>query len=246
MDSSSFSPPPSTALALSQEKLEVLAYVEGCYPEKFGIPRQPHLAPHGEATLHFNKPYHHPNFFRGLEAYSHLWLIFGFHHARWRGQALVRPPRLGGNKKLGVFASRSPFTPNNLGLSSVKLEKIDKKQGRLLISGHDLVNGTPIYSIKPYLSYSDCLPQATSTLVEGPPIVKPVAFLEDVLNFLEQKREHYPHLKKLIEEVVAQDPTPAYHQDSERIYGLRLYAFNIRFRQEPQGFMVIAIDEYKD
>lgn len=228
-------------------EINPIAHIKGCYPEKFGIPRQPSLVPEAEATIIFEKPYRHENFIRGIEAHSHLWLTFGFHQNTWHeGQAMVRPQRLGGNKKMGVFATRSSFRPNGLGLSAVKIKRVDYARVEIVISGHDLVNGTPIYCIKPYIPYSDSILDATSDFAEEAPPKFNVRFSDEAEKTLTILVGRYPQLKPLIQGVVAQDPTPKFHKDPERIYGVLLYEFNIRFKRDPLdemgGFLVLSIE----
>lgn len=218
--------------------------MHSCYQEKFAVPRQPGLAPSALATLELLPPYNLPEFVEGLESFSHLWVSFIFHKNLAQGwKSKVRPPRLGGNKKVGVFASRSTFRPNGLGLSVVKLESIDLTEGvRLKVSGADLVDGTPVVDIKPYIPWVDSQPKAFATWVAAPPellTVKMQLLAEQQLNeHLEGKR-----LKQLIIEVLAQNPRPAYQKiDPERVYGVKLADLNVQFCYLPDSSLeVIAI-----
>ena len=152
--------------------MDVIAHIRTDLPEKFGVPRQSGLVPQLRGTVVFEPAYRNPDALRGLEGFSHLWLIFRFHRAMREGWSpTVRPPRLGGNRRMGVFATRSPFRPNAIGLSCVKLEAVrpDEKLGTVLeVSGADLVDGTPILDIKPYLPYADCRPEALGGFAPAP------------------------------------------------------------------------------
>jgi tRNA-Thr(GGU) m(6)t(6)A37 methyltransferase TsaA len=182
-------------------------------------------------------PFNREDAFRGLETASHLWLTFQFHEAvraEWR--PVVRPPRLGGNKKMGVFASRSPFRPNSLGLSVVRNEGLVRKNGQLIlqISDHDLIEGTPILDIKPYLPFADSISDAKLGWADSPPTDKlNVVFLPEADQQLTNlPTERYPDLRLLIEDVVSYDPRPSFRRGrtEARIYGVHLYDLNIRFR----------------
>lgn len=218
--------------------LAAIATTRSCFKDKFGVPRQPGLTRHAHAQLVIAPPYNREDAFRGLETASHLWLIFQFHEAvqaHWR--PVVRPPRLGGNRKMGVFASRSPFRPNSLGLSVVRNRGLGRDiDGHLVlnISDHDLIDGTPILDIKPYLPFADSVPDAGLGWAEAAPIEKlPVHFLPQAEQQLaDLSPEQYPDLKALIEDVVAYDPRPSFRRgrDEERIYGAHLYDLNVRFR----------------
>lgn len=217
--------------------LTPVAYTRSCFQDKFGVPRQPGLTRHARADLVIQPPYNREDAFRGLETASHLWLTFQFHEAvraEWR--PVVRPPRLGGNKKMGVFASRSPFRPNSLGLSVVRNEGLAHKGGQLVlqISDHDLIEGTPILDIKPYLPFADAIPEATLGWAGTPPTDRlPVIFLPQAEEQLASlPAEHYPDLRLLIGDVVGYDPRPSFRRGrvEERIYGAHLYDLNIRFR----------------
>ena len=224
--------PASEALTLTP-----IAYTRSCFRDKFGVPRQPGLTRYARADLVIEPPFDREDAFRGLETASHLWLIFQFHEAvraEWR--PVVRPPRLGGNRKMGVFASRSPFRPNSLGLSVVENRGLTRKGGRLVlqICDHDLIEGTPILDIKPYLPFADALPEASLGWASEAPTEKlPVEFLPEAQRQLEGlSDEQYPDLRLLIEDVVSYDPRPSFRRgrDEERIYGAHLYDLNVRFR----------------
>ncbi|MBZ2168446.1 tRNA (N6-threonylcarbamoyladenosine(37)-N6)-methyltransferase TrmO [Marinobacter sp. F4216] len=228
----------------AQEALTLtpIAITRSCFRDKFGVPRQPGLTLHAHADLIIQSPFDREDAFRGLESASHLWLTFQFHEAvraEWR--PVVRPPRLGGNKKMGVFASRSPFRPNSLGLSVVRNRGIIRRDGKLIlqISDHDLIEGTPILDIKPYLPFADSIPEASLGWAESAPTERmEVMFLPEARIQLSQlSPELYPDLQALIEDVVSYDPRPSFRrgQEEERIYGAHLYDLNIRFRFVNRG-----------
>ncbi|WP_342630812.1 tRNA (N6-threonylcarbamoyladenosine(37)-N6)-methyltransferase TrmO [Marinobacter alkaliphilus] len=224
--------PANEALTLSP-----IAITRSCFKDKFGVPRQPGLTRHAHAELLIQSPFDREDAFRGLETASHLWLTFQFHEAiraEWR--PVVRPPRLGGNKKIGVFASRSPFRPNSLGLSVVRNEGLIRKNGQLVlrISDHDLIEGTPILDIKPYLPFADSVPEASLGWAESAPTERAdvVFSLEATAQLATLPVEEYPDVRALIEDVVSYDPRPSFRRgrDEERIYGANLYDLNVRFR----------------
>lgn len=217
-------------------QINPIGIIRSPYSEKFAVPRQPNLVSAGQGELHLLAPYNDPNSVKGLEQFSHLWLLFLFHHIepeKWR--LTVRPPRLGGNKTLGVFATRSPFRPNHIGLSAVELKDITvvKKQVILKLGSLDLVDGTPIIDIKPYIPYCDSYPQAKASYAQTvPETVLTVTFSPFVQQFLERQKQDYPQLATLISQVISQDPRPAYKRKdkTEQEFGLTLYHFNIKGR----------------
>ncbi|SHE58269.1 tRNA-Thr(GGU) m(6)t(6)A37 methyltransferase TsaA [Modicisalibacter ilicicola DSM 19980] len=207
------------------------------YPDKFGVPRQPGLAPAGRAVLHLLPPFDDPHAVRGLERVSHLWLTFVFHRSPKRWTALVRPPRLGGNARTGVFATRSTHRPNRLGLSLVELESIEIDAGvRLYLRGHDLIDGTPVLDIKPYLPWAESRPDADAGFAPAAPPSHPVDFSPEAEAAL-ARRPDRDSLRELIIQVLAQDPRPAYRGDvaDERVYGVRLRDVDVRFRAEARA-----------
>lgn len=206
------------------------------FPEKFGIPRQPGLVTEAEGLITLYPEFDRVGVFDGLEESSHIWLSFLFHHQEPSWTPKVRPPRLGGNAKMGVFATRSPRRPNPLGLSVVKLLSVDQKQNQLRVGGVDLLDGTPILDIKPYVPFTDCRPEATHGIADAPPPRLSVIFEEDCLAALEGRES----LRRLITEVLSLDPRPAYHDDA-RIYGMRLQDCEIKWRVENAGVRVSQV-----
>lgn len=205
-----------------------IAYIRSDFKEKFGIPRQSGRAPSLTAEIVFTTEYRHPDALRGIEGFSHLWLIFDFskaHRKEW--SPTVRPPRLGGNTRVGVFASRSPFRPNPIGLSCVKLLRVEErgKEGFVLIvSGADLLDGTPILDIKPYLPFADCITGATGGYANAHQHdTLQVEFPEKWLSVVaEDKRQG-------LTECLADDPRPSYQDDPTRIYGMRFGKYEVKF-----------------
>lgn len=217
-----------------------IAYIKSDFPEKFGIPRQSGLVEELTATVVFQPPYRVPDALRGLEGFSHLWLIWEFSQARREGWSpTVRPPRLGGNKRLGVFATRSPFRPNPLGLSCVRLLEVrqDREQGPVLVvSGADLLDGTPIYDIKPYLPYADCKPEAVGGFAARP---KGADLAVDCSPAL---LDRVPEDKRAaLLAVLAQDPRPQYQDDPERVYGMAFAGLEVKFRVAGERLTVTEI-----
>ena len=210
------------------------------FPGKFGLPRQAGLAPSLRGRIVMEKEFRRAEAFRGLEGFSHIWLIWGFSGNRdhdW--SPTVRPPRLGGNVRLGVFATRSPFRPNGLGLSCVRLVGLQKEAGlgtTLLVAGADLMDGTPIYDIKPYLPYADCIPEASGGFAPGPDSRLAVLFPDGL------KEKLPPDRLAALTEVLAQDPRPPYQEDPDRIYGMSFAGHEIRFRVEDGCLTVVSID----
>lgn len=207
---------------------KVIARVRSEFPTKFGIPRQSGLVPSLRARIVFEPEFRNAEALRGIEEFSHLWLIWGFSEVRQDGWSpTVRPPRLGGNRRMGVFATRSPFRPNPIGLSCVELIEADfnPKNPTLLVGGADLMDGTPIYDIKPYLLTTDCHPEATKGFTqEHEDYQLKVEFPDHIIKKLTAEK-----IEKL-REVLAQDPRPAYHHDENRIYGFLFDGYEIRFQ----------------
>lgn len=217
-------------------QLTPIAILHSPFREKFATPRQAGLAPSVNASVEFLPEYSSTESVRGLEGFSHIWLLFIFHQHLGQGWSpTVRPPRLGGNRRVGVFASRSPFRPNPIGLSAVKLLDINNKPGalRLEVQGADLIDGTPIIDIKPYIPYADSLPDARGGFAgsEPQPCLQ-ISFSDKARRELSDFSSQAPELETLIRETLSLDPRPAYrHQgDDPRSYGCRLDRFNIRWQ----------------
>ena len=208
--------------------IKAIAHIRSDFPEKFGIPRQSGLVEELTARIVFEPEYRQISAFRGLEGFSHLWLIWEFSKAKEKPWSpTVRPPRLGGNARLGVFATRSPFRPNPIGLSCVKLVGLeqDPKLGPVLVvAGADLMDGTPIYDIKPYLPYADCKPEATGGFASQPK--EPSLQVEIPEHLLESIP---PEKREALRGVLAQDPRPQYQDDPQRVYGMAFAGLEVRF-----------------
>lgn len=229
-------------------ELNPIGYIESPYREKFAIPRQPGLVTLATGQIHFTDAYADANYLRGIEQFSHLWLIFQFHATANKGHSpLVRPPRLGGNDKIGTFASRSTFRPNNLGLSVVKFEevKVVKQKVSLIVSGIDLLDGTPILDIKPYLPYVDSIETAQAGYAQNKPSCEmSVSFSELAEQQLSVLGKPFSELKQFITQILAQDPRPAYRKesDNERVYGMKLYDFNVQWTIHNNQNFVLSIE----
>ena len=220
--------------------MEPIAHIRTDFKTKFGIPRQAGLVPELRGAVVFTPEYRNPDALRGLEGFSHIWLIWEFSEARreqW--SPTVRPPRLGGNVRMGVFATRSPFRPNPIGLSCVKLESVsnDPALGPVLeVSGADLMDGTPILDIKPYLPYCDCRPEAAAGFTAQAMPTLTVDFPPALLARVpEDERE-------ALLGVLAQDPRPRYQDDPERIYGMGFAGLEVRFRVEGDVLHVCSVE----
>ena len=220
--------------------MKVIAHIHSDFPTKFGIPRQSGLVESLKAKIVFEPEYRNSDALRGMEEYSHLWLIWEFSEAKrdtW--SPTVRPPRLGGNKRMGVFATRSPFRPNPIGLSCVKLEAIDfatENGPVIIVSGADLLDGTPIYDIKPYLPFADSRPDAIggfADTVKGDQLQ--VQCSEEII--LQIPKQH----RQALIDILAQDPRPHYQQDPTRIYGMEYANMEIKFRVEDTTLVVCEI-----
>ena len=214
------------------KKLIPVAYIHTDFKEKFGIPRQSGRVSELLGKIVFEPNFSDKDFLRGIEEFSHLWIIFGFSKAeRKNGEKAVhptvRPPRLGGNKRIGVFASRSPFRPNGLGLSCVKFEKTEEQNGKtmLYVSGIDMLDGTPIYDIKPYIPYADCYPDAKGGYAEENKGHKLEINISDNLLKTGAKEK-----RRAILNCLADDPRPSYQNDSERIYVMNFAEYEIKFK----------------
>ena len=212
-------------------EIRPIAYIRTEFPEKFGVPRQSGLAKSLRGRIVFEPEYRNPDALRGLEGFNHIWLIWEFSANRTSGswQPTVRPPRLGGNSHMGVFATRSPFRPNPLGLSCVKIDSISPNtpEGPVInVFGADLMDGTPIYDIKPYIKYADSRPEAVCGYVDDMEERSLKVVFPGELSMRIQDRTMIPSLI----EVLMLDPRPSYHDDPERVYGLSFSGYNVRFK----------------
>lgn len=219
-----------------------IGIIYSCFKEKFAAPRQPGLVPAASAQIQLHSPYNQADTVAGLEKFSHIWLTFMFHQTAQQGwKPKVRPPRLGGNKKLGVFATRSTFRPNPLGLSLVKLESIDISNGVTLhVSGADLIDQTPILDIKPYLPWVESVPSAKSGFASDDQILQlPIYYSDQAQRVLSSR----PDLTALIEQVLLHDPRPAYQQNPERIYGCHIADINLRWQVGLDHINVVEISQ---
>ncbi|WP_240470570.1 tRNA (N6-threonylcarbamoyladenosine(37)-N6)-methyltransferase TrmO [Halomonas halocynthiae] len=221
-------------------RIEPIGHIRSDFISPFGIPRQPGLANAARASLVLTPPYDDPLSVRGLDEFSHIWLTFIFHLSPTRWKPLVRPPRLGGNAKMGVFATRSTHRPNRIGLSLVALEHIDTRNGvTLTLNGADLADGTPVVDIKPYLPWLESKPQARSGFApEAPPLFQ-VTFSNQAAQQL-AARPDSENLSALIQQVLAQDPRPAYRRRPDtRIHGIRLRDIDVRFRATQENVLEV-------
>jgi tRNA-Thr(GGU) m(6)t(6)A37 methyltransferase TsaA len=222
--------------------MHVIANIRSPFPTKFGIPRQSGLVESLPATIVFTPEYRSPDALRGIEGFSHLWLVWSFSQAkRSTWSPTVRPPRLGGNTRMGVFATRSPFRPNSIGLSSVKLEGVDlhTPEGPVLrVSGADLLDGTPIFDIKPYLPYTDAHPDALGGFTAGyQGYALAVDFPPALLEMIPAAH------REALTGVLAQDPRPSYQDDPERVYGMAYGDWDVKFTVREGTLTVVGVDK---
>ena len=217
--------------------MRIIAYARNDYTEKFAVPRQSGLVPEVLTRVEFVPEYRVPEALRGIEGFSHLWLLWVFHQAlREDWSPTVRPPRMGGNRRVGVFATRSPFRPNPIGLSAVRLHGVE--DGALLVSGADLADGTPILDVKPYLPYADCVPDAAAGYTAALPerslqVVCPPALLAGLTR---------PQQDALLS-VLSHDPRPAYQHSPDRVYGFRFARREVRFSVAEDVLTVLSIGD---
>ena len=220
-----------------------IAYIRTEFPQKFGVPRQSGLAGALRGTIVFTPEYRNPDALRGLEGFSHLWLIWEFsaNEGKTQWQPTVRPPRLGGNDRMGVFATRSPFRPNPLGLSCVEIDsvQIDSPEGPVIhVKGADLMDGTPIFDIKPYIKYADARPHAQCGYVDELQDRKLSVHIPAELS----AKVNDKHRLEALVQTLSLDPRPSYHDDPEREYGLSFAGMNVRFKVFLRNLTVTAID----
>ena len=221
--------------------MKIIARIYTDFPDKFGIPRQSGLVPELCGRIVFEPEYRNPDALRGIEDFSHIWLIWKFSESvREEWSPTVRPPRLGGDTRMGVFATRSPFRPNPIGLSCVKLQRIvQESEGPVIyVSGIDMMDGTPIYDIKPYLPYADCKPEALSGFAGD--------FVDYHLNvkFTQEILEQIPKEKrKALIGALSKDPRPSYQNDPDRVYGMSFAGMNIKFKVHKNVLMVVDMEK---
>ena len=225
--------------------MKIIAHIQTDFPEKFGIPRQSGLVDSLQGKIILEPEYRNPEIVRGLEAFSHIWLLWDFslcHKDNW--SATVKPPRLGGKKRLGVFATRSPYRPNPIGLSCVRLLRVEQEEGLgpvLYVAGADLMNGTPLYDIKPYIPVADCHPEASEGYTEETRKHSlSVVFPEELLAILPLEK------RQAAIGILAQDPRPAYVMDPERTYGVCFASYNLKFRVAGEILTVTAVERNSD
>ena len=227
---------------MEQLTMHIIANIHSDFPTKFGIPRQSGLVEELTAKIVFTPDYRVPEAVRGLEDFSHIWLIWQFSKAvRENWSPTVRPPRLGGNTRMGVFATRSPFRPNAIGLSCVRLLKVEPNtpEGPVLtVAGADLMDGTPILDIKPYIPYADCQMEATGGFTDtaGDFLLK-VEFPPELLEMVPEDR------REALIGVLRHDPRPSYQRNAERVYGMEFAGVNVRFRVEGEVLTVIEVEK---
>ena len=229
---------------MERHSIQVIARIRSDFKTKFGIPRQSGLVPELTARVVFEPEYRNPDALRGIEGFDRLWLIWQFSESARDGwRPTVRPPRLGGNARMGVFATRSPFRPNPLGLSCVRLERVewDADDGpALVVSGADLMDGTPIYDVKPYAPYADAYPDAHGGFASTRPETVAVDFPPELLSRVEEGK------RAALLGVLAHDPRPRYQDDPARVYGMRFGAYEVRFRAAEGVLTVVDIERQDD
>ena len=224
---------------------EAIGIVHSCYKEKFGIPRQAGLVSSATATIEFFKPYNHPDMFKGLEDFSHIWLSFVFDQHLNKGfNKLVSPPRLNGKEQFGVYATRSPYRPNPIGLSVVQLDHIELKDETVFlhIKGADILDQTPIIDIKPYIQYADSLENTntgfTSTIKEQPFIIQ---FSEQANKQILQAEEKVPNIRQFIKELLTQDPRPHYTKSLKSHYFTKVYGYDLHWEINNLDIQVLSL-----
>jgi tRNA-Thr(GGU) m(6)t(6)A37 methyltransferase TsaA len=226
-----------------------IGIIHSCYKEKFGIPRQPRLVTEARAVLELLPPYNREEALKGLEGFSHVWIMFIFHASmREHWKATVRPPRLGGNRRLGVFATRSNFRPNPLGMSAVELENFGRENGKICLhlKGGDFLDGTPVVDLKPYVPFVDSIPDARGGFAhEAPAADLDVEFSPQARQFcLDQEKAAIPKLREFITQMLRNDPRPAYYDSSNpqrESFGIRIYQFDVRWTMHNGQILVTEI-----
>lgn len=226
---------------MSELLIKPIARIKNSFDSKFAIPRQSGILKEMKSEIIFEKDYRIDEALREIGSFSHLWLIWGFsENPKGKWSPTVRPPKLGGNKRVGVFATRSPFRPNSLGLSSVKLSEVKKSKEKgmyLVVSGADILNGTPIYDIKPYLPFTDIHPDATGGFTEAIDIKKLGVVIPDNI-----KSSYDVEFIKNLEVILSQNPRPSYHNDPDRVYGFSFAEREIKFKVDGNILTVVEID----
>jgi tRNA-Thr(GGU) m(6)t(6)A37 methyltransferase TsaA len=221
---------------MSEPALRPVAVLRTPFAEKFGVPRQSGLVPEAEGWVEFLPEFSAPEFTRGLEAFSHVWLITGFHgNPPWSGSAVVRPPRLGGNERVGVFASRAPNRPNGLGLSLVRI--LGLEPGVVRVAGVDAIDGTPVYDLKPYLPWCEAQPAAAADWAQAAPFARAPEAIVIAPEFAELLGEA---TTALVRQVLRLDLQPAYQNAGERIYGMAIAGWNVRWRATSGGGLEVC------
>lgn len=235
--------------------MPIIGYMHSPYQEKFGIPRQPNLV-QVESYIELSEPYNDLSAFEGIEDFSHLWLLWQFHDNKNTDNSLnqmskfrpqVRPPRLGGNQKIGVFATRSMYRPSPIGLSVVRFLRVEKcaKSVRMYVMGSDLLNKTPILDIKPYIHYSDAVMDSVSGYAQDEPIRKCVLWSElaqSIKQKLIQENHTQPKIFDELEQVLSLDPRPAYHDDASRIYKMKFSTFDVSFNVDDEKIKILKLE----
>jgi tRNA (adenine37-N6)-methyltransferase len=226
-----------------------IGIIRSPFKEKFGIPRQPGIVPDARGVLEILPPFHQEAAFRGLSDFSHVWILFLFHgnpRAEWK--PTVRPPRLGGDRRIGVFATRSGFRPNPIGMSAVELTEIRAGGGKLHLhlKGIDLLDGTPVLDLKPYLPYADCIPVAQGGFAPEPPRTDlAVTFSDEAEAVCLRKEREIPHLRSLLIQMLRMDPRPAYYarNPKKKVFGFRLYDFDVQWTFLDDGIRILNLKE---
>lgn len=222
--------------------MNTVAIFHSPFTSKFGIPRQSGVVEELEGTIELMPPYNHPDAVRGLDAFEYIWLIWQFSENDEGKGLLVRPPRLGGNDKIGVFASRSPFRPNRLGLSCVKLCSVEIDSNNVLIhvKGADLMDGTPIFDIKPYVAYSDSHKDAKGGFVDDN------EWKQKLVEFCDECKLVFTDIQlNTLEKILAQDPRPRFHNDENRVYGMPYYDYDVKFKVSVDTITVTGVERLK-
>jgi len=234
-------------MATNSFNFSPIGLVHSCYHEKFGVPRQSNLVEAAKASIEIIPPYNNTDAFDGLENFSHIWVIFCFHqHLAHEWKAKVRPPRMGGNQRIGVFASRSSFRPNPIGMSAVKLDRLEISEQKIFlhISGQDFIDQTPVLDIKPYISYADAIPDTNDAYANEAPCKKlKVSYEQQAKNAIEKLSQQYPGIKSLIDETLALDPRPSYHSQTQKqkSYGMKIYDYDVKFVVDNDHIRVTGI-----